>query len=65
LEVRQAFRDKLLSLTRKDIIGAVERHIIPNIPSAATIVFAGKELIEKENAKLQAQGKLPFPIKNI
>lgn len=65
LEVRQAFRDKLLSLTCEDIISAVQRHIIPNIPSAATVIFAGKELIEKENAKLLAQGKTAFPIQSI
>ncbi|HEV8051455.1 MAG TPA: insulinase family protein, partial [Parachlamydiaceae bacterium] len=65
LEVRQAFRDKILSLTREDVIGAVQRHIIPNIGTAATVVFAGRELLEKENAKLVAAGLPPFTIENV
>lgn len=65
LEIRQAFRDRILSLTREDVIGAVQRQIVPNMASAATVVFAGKELLEKENAKLIAQGLSPLPIEGI
>lgn len=64
-EVRQAFRDKVLSLTREQVIEAVKRHIVAGLPSATTVVFAGKELIEKENAKLVAQGKQAFPVESI
>lgn len=64
-EVRQAFRDKILSLTKEEIIRAVQLHIVPNMPLAATVVFAGKELLEKENAKLVAFGLPPFPIKTV
>lgn len=64
-EVRQVFRDKILSLTREDVIGAVKRHVIPNMPSAATVVFAGRELLEKENAKFVAAGLPPFTIENV
>lgn len=64
-EVRQAFRDKVLILDRQDIINAVNKHLIDSMDSATTVVFAGKELIEKENAKLLAQGKFEFPIETI
>ena len=65
LEIRQAFRDRVLSLTKKDVIGAVQRHLVPNMQQAATVVFAGRELLEKENAKLVASGLPPFPIENV
>lgn len=65
LEIRQAFRNKILSLTKKDVIGAVERLIIPQMNSGATVVFAGKELLEKENKKLAAAGLPALPIENL
>ena len=60
-EVRQAFRDQVLSLSRHDVVKAVERHILPKLDSAATVVFAGKELLERENAKLTT----PLPLENV
>lgn len=65
LEVRQAFRDRVLNLKRQQIIDAVKKHLIDGVNSATTVVFAGKELIEKENIKLLAQNKLPFPMESI
>lgn len=65
IEVRQAFRDKILSLTRDDVIEAVQRHVVPNIALAATVVFAGRELLEKENAKLAAVGLPQLAIDNV
>lgn len=62
LEVRQNYRSKILSATKKDVIRALEKHLIPNLPAAATVVFAGKELLEKENEKLAALGLSPLPI---
>lgn len=63
--VRQAFRNRLLSLTAQDVIAAVEQQIIPHYADSATIVMAGKELLEKENQLLQAQHINPLPIKTI
>jgi Zn-dependent M16 (insulinase) family peptidase len=62
LQVRQAFRTRLLELNSKDVIAAVERHILPKMEEAITVVFAGKELLEKENRRLKTKGKEPFPI---
>lgn len=64
-EVRQAFRNRLLSLTRDDVIKAVKKHISGRTHKGVIVVFAGRELLEKENALLIAQGKPPFPIEQI
>jgi hypothetical protein len=50
--LRQTFRERILSATRGDIIRATQKHLAPNYPSATPVVFAGKELLEKENPKL-------------
>ncbi|MEI8125749.1 MAG: insulinase family protein [Parachlamydiaceae bacterium] len=62
LAVRQAFRNQVLSLTEEDVIGAVKRHVIPNMSSATTAVFACRELLDKENNKFIAQGLPPLLI---
>ncbi|WP_068470074.1 insulinase family protein [Candidatus Protochlamydia phocaeensis] len=64
-EVRQAFRNKLLALTREEIIEAVKRIIVPEIDKGTTVVFAGKELLEKANQDLQAEGQSPLLIEGI
>ena len=62
IELRQAFRDKLLSLTRKEVIEAVKEHVASKMMQGRTIVFAGRELLEKENSLLKAKG---FPMLSI
>jgi hypothetical protein len=47
-EIRQYFRDKVLSLKAEDISHAVKKHIQKQFESGKTIIFAGKELLEKE-----------------
>lgn len=64
-EIRQAFRNRLLSLSKKDIIEAVESHIAKQSITATTVVFAGKELLEKENALLKEEHKKPLIIDNV
>lgn len=61
-QMRQAFRDRLLATTCEDIVRAVEHHVDKQFDQGKTVVFAGKELLEKENAELKAQGKDPFRI---
>jgi Zn-dependent M16 (insulinase) family peptidase len=63
--IRQAFRDRLLSLTSQQIIEAVDKHIIPQFKHGITAVFAGSELLEKENEILQAKGYTPLVIEKI
>lgn len=64
-ERRQAFRDRLLALSKEDIIEATKRHIVPHIQIGTTIVFAGQELIDKENAQLKQQGMPVFEAQKI
>lgn len=63
--VRNAYRERLLSLSVEDVIRAVEKHIVPNFPKSSTVIFSGRELLEKENVLLKASGKKPLPILNI
>jgi Zn-dependent M16 (insulinase) family peptidase len=64
-EVRQAFRNRLLELKREDIIKAIKQHILPKIDAGITVVFAGKELLDKENATREALGLKPFAIESL
>lgn len=61
-KMRQEFRDLLLTTTCDDIVAAVDRHIAKQFEQGKTVIFAGKELLDKENAQLKAQGKNPFKI---
>jgi presequence protease len=64
-EVRQTFRDRLLSATRKQIINAVNNHVLPHHEKAVTVVFGGQELLDKENEILQAKGLPTLAIEKI
>jgi hypothetical protein len=65
LEVRQAFRNKLLSLTREEVIEAVECIIAQQMDKGAAVIFSSTELLEKANQELLAQGKSPLLIKTV
>jgi len=56
-EIRQAFRNRLLEITKDDVVEAVKRYIAPVYPLGKTVVFAGKELLETENEVLKNEGK--------
>jgi len=64
-EIRQHFRNRLLTLTKKEILQAVEKDIIPRKSSSTIVSFASKELLEKENKELEKMDKalpiLPLP----
>ena len=64
-EIRQTFRNKLLGLTREEVIKATELKIASKWQQGATVVFAGKELLEKENAVLAAAQKPTLKIEPI
>lgn len=55
--LRKDFRKRLLAASCEDIEEAVSRHIRPHFEKGAVVAFAGKELLEKENAILIAEGK--------
>jgi presequence protease len=64
-DVRQTFRNKLLNLTRKDIIEAVERIITKQMGQGIPVIFAGNKLLERANQELTAEGKTPLLIEGI
>jgi hypothetical protein len=51
-EIRQLFRENLLSLQPNDLKLAVEKDLLPKRSSGIIVTFAGKELLERENQKL-------------
>lgn len=65
VELRQRFRDKILSLTREEVIQAVKKHLIPTLHKGATVVFASQELLDKANLELVADSQEPLLIKGI
>ncbi len=61
-EVRQAFRQRLLAATPREVRDAVEKHILPNMDKGAAVSFASQELIDKENKRLEKAGKAPMTV---
>ena len=53
VQLRQKFRRDSLSLAKKDIQDAVKRHLLPAFANSSTVIFAGKELIERESKDLK------------
>lgn len=64
-EIRQDYRNRLLALTRDHVIEAVKAEIKPKWEKSATVIFAGKELLEKENALFAAAHKPVLKIESI
>ena len=52
-EIRQDFRNFIFNARLLDIQNATKNHIAPNYKDAALVSFSGKDLIERENKKLQ------------
>ena len=59
-EMRQNWRDRFLKLTKEEIQEAVKRKLKPHLLDPSAVVFAGKDLLEKENKLLETQGKKGF-----
>ncbi len=64
-EIRQDFRNRLLALTKDQVVEAVREQIAPKWKKGATVIFAGKELLDKENASLAAAHKPTLKIESI
>lgn len=58
LEVRQAQRNRLHDTSRQDIIDSVGKYVKTQLQDATAVVFAGPELLEKENAQLKHKLKI-------
>jgi Zn-dependent M16 (insulinase) family peptidase len=64
-DVRKEFRRRILNVNAEDVINAIKRHIEPQLAKAPTVAFAGRELLDKENAALKAAGLPELTIMNI
>lgn len=62
MQMRQHFRDKLLSLHPKDIIKALKTHLEPQLDKGVIVVFAGQELLDKELALLEEKTLEVIPL---
>lgn len=60
-EIRQKQRDRMLKVTKEEIIEAVKRHILPKTKSSPTVVFASKYLVNKENSVMLQKGLPTLP----
>lgn len=60
--IRQAFRNRILQVTKEQIVNAVNTHLKPKYDEGRFVVLAGKELLIKENEKLAEVGKPPLKI---
>lgn len=65
LEVRQGNRDRILAATREDVIRAVNRHVVPNMGQGSAVVFAGRNLVEKENEILVKRDERPLILEKV
>ncbi len=63
--LRQAFRNKMMLLTKEDIIKAVSNQIVPNMQKGTTVVFGGKDILEKANLEFKEYGLPPLLIEKI
>ncbi|MBA3238382.1 MAG: insulinase family protein [Parachlamydiaceae bacterium] len=54
--VRQKFRTAILELSKNDVIEAVKAEILSEKAKGIEVVFANKELLDKENALRQVKG---------
>ncbi|MGZ3633576.1 MAG: hypothetical protein ACXWM7_04685, partial [Parachlamydiaceae bacterium] len=63
--LRQQFRTAILTLTKEQVIEAVKEELLPKYHLGVPVVFANRELLEKENALLQAKGQQPLAIEHI
>ncbi len=62
LEVRQTFRERLLQLSKQDVVEAVKAIILPAAKNGAAVCMASQELFEQENQKRQERGETPLPL---
>lgn len=65
VEIRQNFRDKLLALTKEELIEVVKTRIKDQMDQGATIVFAGQNLLEKTNVLLATKKEPLLKIEKI
>ena len=61
-EMRQRYRDTLLSLTKKQLQQVIESEILPKKQDGVIVSFASRELLEQENAILGSKALPIIPL---
>lgn len=59
-ELRQQFRERLLAIKAEDLMEAIRDHLLPAFHQGTPVVFAGIDLLQTENEKLEAEGQRPL-----
>lgn len=65
IEVRTAFRERLLDCTAEEVAAATQKYIAPHMKAAPSVAFGSAELFKKENEELRKLGREPlasFPV---
>ena len=63
-DLRQRFRDSLFNCKKGEIQQAVKEILVPGLEESVIVTFAGKELLEKENALLKEKALPILSIEN-
>lgn len=61
-ELRQQFREALFHCKKEEIKQAAQEILVPGLEESVVVTFAGKELLEKENALLKEKALPVLPI---
>lgn len=65
IEVREAFRERLLDASREEVCAAIKEYIAPSVATSPSVAFGSADLFERENKELQKNGREPlasFPV---
>lgn len=60
-EMRQKYRDKMLSVSSQDVQKAVQKELLSQVKEGILVSFGGKEILEKES-KILSYLQKPLPI---
>lgn len=61
-QMRQNFRDRLITLDKEDIQSAMRNQLLSQVNDGVVVTFAGKELIEKELPHIENKSLKVLPI---
>ena len=64
-EMRQALKDQVFAVTKKDVQQAMEQMLKKNMQEGCVVTFAEEALLKKENEKLKEEGKEPLVIQTL
>ncbi|HSW72572.1 MAG TPA: insulinase family protein [Chlamydiales bacterium] len=63
-EMREKFRQKVLSVSKEEISQAIKKHLLPKADKGIFVSFADKNFIDRENELFKELGSSPLSIVN-